>query len=128
MTKKRSQRGHVRSCSSIQPNVDKKNMFPSGNSFISGLNGSTGSDGKFQQTLLHALNNRKPNLDISCEAPEKTSEIMSSAPYMNFLQKVASRMAYLNLNTENVHTNEMHPSLTTSTVVSFDQTGFRPAL
>jgi hypothetical protein len=122
MTKKRSQRGRVRSRSSIQPNVDKKNMFPSGNSFICGLNGSTGSDGKSQQTILQALHNRKPNLDFYCEAPEKSSEITSSAPYMNFLQKVASRMAYLNLNTENVHTNDMHPPLSTSTVVSFGAT------
>lgn len=122
MTKKRSQRGHVHSRSSIQPNMDKKNMPPSRNSFIDGLKGSTGSDGKFQQTLLQAPKNRKDTLDIYCETPEKSSENMSIAPHMNFLQMVASRMEYLNLNTKHVNTDEMHPSLTTSAVVSFGAT------
>ncbi|KAM0845027.1 hypothetical protein ACQ4PT_056666 [Festuca glaucescens] len=120
MTKKRSQRGRLHSCSSIQPNIDKKNMSSSGNCFSGGSNGS---DGKFQQTLLQAPNNRKTNLGIYYEAPEKSSENTSSAPYMNFLQRVASRMKHLNLNTEHVHTNEIHPSLITTAVVSFGVTG-----
>ncbi|CAM0955289.1 unnamed protein product [Alopecurus aequalis] len=120
MTKKRSQKGRLHYRSSIQPTMDKKNMFSSENCFSGGSNGS---DGLFQQTLLQAPYNRKTNLDICCEAQEKKSENMSSAPYMNFLQRVASRMEYLNLNTEHVQTNEMHLSLTTSAVVSFGATG-----
>jgi hypothetical protein len=119
MTKKRSQRGRLHSRSSIQPNMDKQNMSSSGNSFSGGSNGS---DGKFQQTLLQSPNNRKTNLGIY-ETPEKSSENTSSAPYMNFLQRVASRMKHLNLNTGHVHTNEIHPSLTTTSVVSFGVTG-----
>ncbi|XP_051207248.1 protein ROS1C isoform X1 [Lolium perenne] len=119
MTKKRSQRGRLHSCSSIQPNMDKQNMSSSGNSFSGGSNGS---DRKFQQTLLQSPNNRKTNLGIY-ETPEKSSENTSSAPYMNFLQRVASRMKHLNLNTGHVHTNDIHSSLTTTSVVSFGVTG-----
>uniref|UniRef100_A0A452Z805 HhH-GPD domain-containing protein n=2 Tax=Aegilops tauschii subsp. strangulata TaxID=200361 RepID=A0A452Z805_AEGTS len=78
------------------------------------------SDGLFQPP-----ENRKFYHDVYSEATEKSSQNSQykSTPYMDFLQRVASGLKYLDLNTEPVHTNEMYPSLTTSAVVPFGATG-----
>ncbi|VAH07922.1 unnamed protein product [Triticum turgidum subsp. durum] len=78
------------------------------------------SDGFFQPP-----ENRKFYHDVYSEATEKSSQNSQykSTPYMDFLQRVASGLKYLDLNTEPVHTNEMYPSLTTSAVVPFGATG-----
>ncbi|VAH19712.1 unnamed protein product [Triticum turgidum subsp. durum] len=76
-------------------------------------------DGFFQP-----IENRKFYHDVYSEATEKSSQNSQykSTPYMDFLQRVASGLKYLDLNTEPVHTNEMYPSLTTSAVVPFGAT------
>ncbi|PNT71154.1 uncharacterized protein LOC100844361 isoform X2 [Brachypodium distachyon] len=118
-TKKRSQKERLHSPSSIQPNMDKKSMFSSRSIFSGGSNGLKGSEGTFQQTLPQAPDNRRINLDIYCEVPERSSE----HTYMDHLQGVTSRLKYLDLNTEHLHRTEMLPSQTMSAVVSFGETG-----
>ncbi|PNT63490.1 uncharacterized protein LOC100830449 isoform X2 [Brachypodium distachyon] len=122
-TKKRSWKERLYSTSSIQPNMDKKNMFSSGSIFSGGSNGSKGSDGTFQQTLPQAPDNRRIKLDIYYEVPERSSEHTSTVSYMDYLQEVAARLEQLDLNTNHVHRTGIHPSLSTPSVVSFRATG-----
>ncbi|XP_048546768.1 protein ROS1C-like [Triticum urartu] len=78
------------------------------------------SEGNFQPP-----NNKNFYHDIYYEATGKRSHNSryTSTTYMDFLQGVASGLNYLDLNTEPVHTNEMYPSLTTSAVVPYGETG-----
>ncbi|KAL5202081.1 hypothetical protein ABZP36_013033 [Zizania latifolia] len=117
-TKKRSQKSRLNSPNSIQPNIEQKSRFSSETIFSGGFNGSNRSEETFQQTLPQTPNDKRINLDIHCEVSEGSSANASTLPYMDYLQGVASKFKYLDLNTEQVRRTEMHLSQTMSSFAS----------
>ncbi|XP_040380629.1 protein ROS1C-like [Oryza brachyantha] len=122
MTKKRSQKARLNSPNYIQPNRDQKNRFSSGTIFSGGLSASKRSEETFQQTLPRIPDDKRVNLDIHCELSGESSPNTSALPYMDYLQGVASKLKYLDLNTEQVHRTEMHLSQTMPSLSSLGAT------
>uniref|UniRef100_A0A0D9WH42 Demeter RRM-fold domain-containing protein n=1 Tax=Leersia perrieri TaxID=77586 RepID=A0A0D9WH42_9ORYZ len=114
-TKKRSHKARLNSSNSFQPNIDQKNRFSSETIFFGGCNGLKRSGEAFQQTLPQTPNDKRINLDIHSEVSEE-----SSLNTIDYLQGVASKLKYLDLNSEQVRRTEMHLS---QTMPSFSSSG-----
>ncbi|KAG8085753.1 hypothetical protein GUJ93_ZPchr0010g11273 [Zizania palustris] len=118
MTKKRSQKALFNSPNSIQPNIELKNRFSSETIFSGGFNGPHRSEETFPRTLPQTPNDKRINLNIHCKVSEGSSASASTLPYMDYLEGVASKLEYLDLNTEQVRRTEMHFSQTMSSFAS----------
>ncbi|KAL6619146.1 hypothetical protein ACP70R_034285 [Stipagrostis hirtigluma subsp. patula] len=122
MTKKRSQKTRAYRPSSLPPNMDLRNRLSAGSSIFGGSFESKISEETFQNSSFETPDNKITNLGIHCAVPEGSLANTSTAPYMDYLQGVASQLKHLHLNSEQVHRTEMHLSLTTPAFISFGGT------
>lgn len=126
ITKKRSQKARPHCLSSIQPNNELKNRLSAGSIFYGAGNESKISEEIYPNFSSQSMENKRINFDTHCEVAEGRSPNTSTGPYMDYLQGVASKLKHLDLNTEQVHRTEMHFSLTTPAVISFEGTNGPP--
>ncbi|AQK86308.1 Protein ROS1 [Zea mays] len=122
LTKKRSEKARPHCSSVIQPNDELKDRLSAGSTFYGATNGCKISEESSPNFSSQTLDNKRINVDTHCEVAEGRSTNTSTGPYMDYVQGVASKLKHLDLNTEQVQRTEMHLSLTTPAVISFEGT------
>ncbi|KAJ1263141.1 hypothetical protein BS78_09G161800 [Paspalum vaginatum] len=122
MTKKRSQKARPHCSSSIQPNDELKNRILAGSNFYGGSSGPKISEETSPNSSPQTLEDKIINFDTHSEVPDERSANTPTVQYMDDLQRVESRLKHLDLNIQQVYRTEMHLSLTTPAVISFERT------